>query len=117
MKVQDASNVIATQPFIRHVATDSSVSEPVPILPSTVYEVAQPSPEMLKAYVDKVNQSLKQKHVNLDFSIDKNSHVPIVKVTDSLTGEVVMQFPSKAVLAISEALSNNQKGALLKDQV
>jgi uncharacterized FlaG/YvyC family protein len=51
----------------------------------------------------------------LDFSIDKNTRVPVVKVTDASTGDIIMQFPSKAALSISEAVVNNHIGAFLED--
>jgi flagellar protein FlaG len=113
--IQEVSNVTLAQPLGQQVIDMSSVSSVTPMLPLTVKEVKQPSPHELEAYVNEINQGLRQDHVNLDFSIDKNSHIPVVKVTDSLTGDIIMQFPSKAVLAVSEALANKQKGAFLKN--
>lgn len=113
MIIQEASNVTMAQPFRPQEIDMSAISAVTPTLPPAVKEVMQPSPQELKAYVNNINQTLKQNHVNLDFSIDKKSHVPVVKVTDSLTGDIIMQFPSKAVLAVSDAIANKQKGTLL----
>lgn len=115
MIILETSNVESSQ-FLRAQRIDeSSVSVITPTLHSTVKDVKQPSPEELKTSIDKINQELKQNHVNLDFSIDKNTRVPVVKVTDASTGDIIMQFPSKAALSISEAVVNNHIGAFLED--
>lgn len=115
MTIHETSNVASSQLLRVQRNDESSVSVITPTLASTVKDVKQLSPEELKASVDKINQELKQNHVNLDFSIDKNTHVSVVKVTDASTGDIIMQFPSKAVLAISEAVVNSHIGAFLED--
>jgi uncharacterized FlaG/YvyC family protein len=41
--------------------------------------------------------------------------VPVVKVTNASTGYIIMQFHSKAVLSISEAVVNSRIGAFVED--
>ena len=113
MTIQEASNVILSQPFRPQ---EINVSAATPTLPPVVKEPMQPSPQELKAYVNKINQNLKQDHVNLDFSIDKSSKEVVVKVIDSSTGDVLTQFPSKQALAISELLASQKKGSFLNDK-
>lgn len=113
MIIQEAGNITLAQPARQQEINVSDISTVTPTLPRAVKEVMQPSAQELKAYVNNINQTLKQNHVNLDFSIDKETHVSVVKVTDSLTGDIIMQFPSKAVSAVSDALANTQKGTLL----
>lgn len=115
MNIQEASNITLTQPLRPQEIAVSDVTTVTPTLPSAVKEAMQPSPQELKTSIDKINQELKHNHVNLDFSIDKNTHVPVVKVTDASTGDIIMQFPGKAVLSISEAVVNNHIGAFLED--
>lgn len=115
MTIHETRNQASSTLLWAQKIDESSVSVIAPTLPSTAKDVKQPSPEELKASVDKINHELKQNHVNLDFSIDKNTHVPVVKVTDASTGDIIMQFPGKAVLAISEAVVNNHIGAFLED--
>lgn len=115
MTIHETRNVASSQLHRMQGIGESSVSLITPASLSTVKDVKQPSPEELKASIDKINQELKQNHVNLDFSIDKNTHVPVVKVTDASTGDIIMQFPSKAVLSISEAVVNSHIGAFLED--
>lgn len=115
MIIHETSTVVSSQLLRAQRIDESSVSVITPALHSTVKDVKQPSSDELKASVDKINQELKQNHVNLDFSIDKNTHVPVVKVTDASTGEIIMQFPSKAVLSISEGVVNSHIGAFLED--
>lgn len=117
MIIHETSNVASYQlPKMQRLDEDS-VSVIATTLPSSAKDIKQPSPEELKASVDKINQELKQSHVNLDFSIDKNTHVPVVKVTDATTGDIIMQFPSKAVLSISENVVNSHLGTFLEDSV
>jgi flagellar protein FlaG len=117
VNIQEASNITLTQPLRPQEIAVSDVTAVTPTLPPAVKEVMQPSPQELKASVDKINQDLKQNHVNLDFSIDKNTHVPVVKVTDASTGDIIMQFPGKAVLAISDAVENHNRGTFLNENV
>ena len=96
---------------------ENSVSLIAPTLPSSAQDIKQPSPEELKASVDKINQELQQSHFNLDFSIDKNTHVLVIKVTDATSGDIIMQFPGKAVLSISEGVVNSHLGTFLEDNI
>lgn len=77
---------------------------------------AQPGDAQLKAAIDKMNQAMQQSNINLEFSIDRDSHRTLVKVVDSQTGETIKQFPSKEVLAISQAIDQFQKGSLFKQK-
>lgn len=110
MDIQQVSSVVAAQPVRMQ-------ENPVRlILPSRVKEAKQPSSEELKASVDKINQTFQKNDVALDFSVDDRTSIPVVKVTNTSTGDIIMQFPSKVVLAISEAIDHNQTGALIRDK-
>lgn len=117
MTIHETNNVASSQLLRTQRIDESSISVITQTLHSAVKDVKQLSPEELKASVNKINQEFKQNHVNLDFSIDKNTHVPVVKVTDASTGDIIMQFPGKAVLAISDAVVNHNKGTFLNENV
>lgn len=59
------------------------------------------------------NRFMDSLSLNLQFSVDKDVNKVVVKVVDSVTHEVIKQFPSEEMLAISKALDKLQ-GLLLK---
>ncbi len=75
-----------------------------------------PSPGQLQSAVDGINHAMKQSHQNLQFSVDSTTKTPVVRMTDSETGQVISQFPSEAALAIAHAIDQIQPGLLLKQQ-
>lgn len=76
-----------------------------------------PSSERVEQAVKQVNDAFTQKGQNLYASIerDKATGIPVVKVLDKNTDEVISQFPSKEIIAIAEAISQSQeeKGQLI----
>ncbi len=112
MSIQELGNVVPVQAVRTKAAVERVVSAEV--LKSSATEKSA-SPEEIKASIASINQNLQKDKVNLDFSIDKATHISVVKVTDSVSGEIIMQFPSKAVIAVSEAITNKQSGAFLKE--
>jgi len=107
------------------VTADTSVSTFVPAVPASPNSVAQqttiagaeiatpaPSPERVAQAVKQVNDAFSQKGQNLYAAIekDKASGINVVKVFDKNTNEVVSQFPSKAIVAIADAMSQSNEG-------
>lgn len=74
------------------------------------------SPGQLKSAVDIINHAMQQSHQNLEFSVDSSTKTPVVKMTDSTTGQVISQFPSEAALAIAHSIDQMQPGLLLKQK-
>lgn len=74
-----------------------------------------PTDAQLKEAVDSINDAMKQNNSNVEFSIEKGSNKTVIKVVDSQTGQVISQFPSKAVLAISQMVTQSQPGALVQE--
>lgn len=76
-----------------------------------------PSPERVDQAIKQVNETFTQKGQNLYASIerDKSTGIPVVKVLDKVTNEVISQFPSKEIIAIAEAIDQSQedKGQLI----
>lgn len=61
------------------------------------------------------NRFMDSLSLNLQFSVDREVNKVVVKVVDTATKEVIRQFPSEEMLAISKALDKLQ-GLLLKTQ-
>lgn len=76
-----------------------------------------PSPEHLAQAIKQVNNTFTQKGQNLYASIgvDKATGISVVKIQDNNTQEVISQYPSKEIIAMAEALGQQQeaRGRLL----
>ncbi len=78
----------------------------------------QPSPEQLNNAIDVINRVLQQSNHSLEFSVDSDTKRPVVKLVDTETGELIRQYPSDEMLAISRSIDQFQQrqGLLLKHQ-
>ncbi|NML24995.1 flagellar protein FlaG [Zoogloea dura] len=75
----------------------------------------QPSSEQLTQAVKQIQDVIKQNANGLQFSIDEDVGVPVVKVIDTESKKVIRQIPSQEVLEIAKALDKLQ-GLLVKQQ-
>lgn len=76
----------------------------------------QPSPEQLKNVVSSLNKAMKESNNNLEFSVDGDTRRTVVKLIDTDTGDVIRQFPSQEVLAITRSIDRIQQGLLLNQK-
>ncbi|OGT02485.1 MAG: hypothetical protein A2143_10340 [Gallionellales bacterium RBG_16_57_15] len=72
------------------------------------------SAEQVKSAVENINKVLKQSNMNLEFSVDDSTNKTVFKLKDSETGDVIRQYPTEEMLAISRAIGDIQQGLLLK---
>jgi flagellar protein FlaG len=79
-------------------------------------QATPPTNAQLQSAVDKVNQAMQQANTGVEFSIDKDSKKPLIKVVDTKTGETIKQFPSEEMIAISQSIDQFQKGLLLRQK-
>jgi len=75
---------------------------------------SSPSAEQLKRMVDDANKSMGQNSSKLEFSVDNATDKTVIKVMESQSGKVIMQFPSEEMLSITRAIDHAQQGVLLK---
>ncbi len=118
MLIQNITNTVSPTWFASEggvAAVAAPKSEPAPVK-QPVAEARRPSIAELESAVRELNQSMKANHSNLAFSVDQDTQQTIVSVTDSKTGEVIKQFPSKEAIAISKAIGEIQQGLLLKQK-
>ncbi len=93
---------------ISNVATKAEVR--VPAAPAEPSKTVQESTSaQLQTVVDNINKVLQQANKNLEFSVDAESKKPVVKLVDAETGDVIRQFPSDEMLAISKAVGQMQE--------
>lgn len=76
---------------------------------------SQPSAEQLNQAVKQIQDVIKQTANSLQFSIDKDSGMTVVKVVDTESKKIIRQIPSEEVMAIAKALDKLQ-GLLVKQQ-
>ncbi|EAR20643.1 flagellar protein FlaG [Nitrococcus mobilis] len=71
--------------------------------------------ESIAEAAQKVRDFLQVAQRNLEFSVDKESGVTIIRVLNAATGELVRQIPPDEVLDIAERL-DQPEGVLLRGQ-
>jgi flagellar protein FlaG len=76
---------------------------------------ASASAKQLQQAMEEVRTAVARHAQDLEFSIDQDTGRTVVKVLDGATHELIRQFPSEELLAISRALDRVQ-GLLLKQK-
>lgn len=76
----------------------------------------QQTSSQLQNATDNVNKVLKQSNKSLEFSVDTGTKKSIVKLIDTDTGDLIRQYPTEEMLAISNAIDQFQQGVLLKQK-
>lgn len=105
----------ANQPVARDVPTaQAEASANVATTPVAQTQAPVPLPAINGA-IAQVNAVVKQYDNNLQFSIDQDTGIDVVKVVDTSTSEVIKQLPSPEILAIAKALDKLQ-GLLVKEK-
>jgi len=131
MLIQNTSNM-AQAPQSARLASDgaphAAVATPsnVTAQPSAALELPkaaakpvagqQASTEQVKSAVENINRALKQSNKNLEFSVDESTQKQMFKLKDSETGDVIRQYPTEEMLAISQSIDQFQQGLLLKQE-
>lgn len=104
LKQHSAAEVV--KPAVAPVAASVSAAQAVS---------AAPKPEEVKESVSKINKAIQSISRDLEFSVDEDTKMNVVKVVDIKTKDVIRQFPSEEVLAIAKALDKLQ-GLLFKEK-
>jgi flagellar protein FlaG len=80
-----------------------------------------PSPDQLQHLVDNANKAMDKVNSSLEFTVDNATNKTVIKVMESQSGKVIMQFPSEEMLSITRAIDHAQhaqpqQGLLLKEK-
>mgnify|MGYP003596893236 CR=1 FL=1 len=89
----DAAQIVNTG---KQVAVDVA-----PRTPQATAQAEQGAVEQAVSTIEAFTQSIRR---NLSFNLDDSSGRVVVKVTDSLSGEVIRQIPSEEALKLAESL-------------
>lgn len=96
-------------------AQPNGILELPPVAAAKVSEQPVTSSQLQRA-VNDVNQMFKQSNRNLEFSVDTDTQKPVVKLMDTDTGDLIRQYPSEEMLAISSAIEQFQQVVLLEQK-
>ena len=127
MLIQNTSNLAQVPVPIRFasdggpngvVAQPSSPNVPAQVTVPQAVVTQQPTNAQLAKEIGKINAALQQtnKNLELSFSVDQATNRQVVKLMDKATGDTLLQYPSEAVLAISQGIDEFQHGLLLKQK-
>jgi flagellar protein FlaG len=106
--------VVSAPPF--NGAVEPGGSNELPRIAAVQIAEQKISSSQLQGVVDDINKVLKQSNRNLEFSVDTATQKPIVKLMDTDTGDLIRQYPSEEMLAISSAIDQFQKVILLEQK-
>ncbi len=73
------------------------------------------SENQVQQAIEKIQQTTEKLAQNLQFSIDKDTGITVIKVLDSQTQEVIRQIPTEEAVSIARTLDKVQ-GLLFNDQ-
>jgi flagellar protein FlaG len=89
-------------------APGAAPGAPVAMQAPVTVSVTPPTDISLSAAVEAINRALTDGGRELAFSIDEDSGRTIVRVLDSVSGELVRQFPSPEALILAERLRSGE---------
>ncbi len=98
--------VAASAPVDVKPAKQADTAPPPPVAKPAA---AQPSDVELRNLVDGINRALKQANKSLEFSVDSDTKKTVVKLIDAESGDVIRQFPTDEMLALSKAIGQLQE--------
>lgn len=78
-------------------------------------EKTEASRQQVEDAVKSVNEFLKPINDSIQFSIDDDTGISIIKVIDIATKDVIRQFPSEEMLSIAKAI-DQMKGLLVQQK-
>lgn len=66
--------------------------------------------DQVKSAVENVNQVVRNMPhgSNIEFTVDKDTKISVIKVMDKVTGDVIRQFPTEEILSIAKSIDTLQ---------
>ena len=97
--------VDATKEAAIQVVTTAPVEIPVPPQKTVDFSAEVKAQEQaLQQALEELNQQAAQSKISVGFNLDKASGLRYVQVTNSHTGDVVMQFPTNKMLDVAASI-------------
>jgi flagellar protein FlaG len=92
-----------------------STASPVQTAAAVEPPKAVPSTEQVTQAIKSINKAMESLSQSLEFSIDSDTHITVVKVVDKQTNDVIRQMPTKEALEIAKAL-DQVRGLLIRQK-
>lgn len=71
----------------------------------------------LNAAVDQANKSMQSIDSTVQFEVDPDTNVMVIRIVDSSDHQVIRQVPTEEMLRIAKSLEQQLQGALLNEEV
>lgn len=94
---------------------DAPPLAPAPPAATAREQASPPDAQAVKKAAEAINEFIKSTSRNLQFSVDKDTGIVVVKVVDKETGDVIRQIPGEETLAIAKNLDSVQ-GVLFRSK-
>jgi flagellar protein FlaG len=95
----------------------ATASGPTPAAVSALAEsTARDLRQQMAAVASQLQEFLNSSQRDVEFHVDADTHLQVVTVRDSLTGQVIRQFPNEDVIRVVKNLTA-QQGTLLDEAV
>lgn len=94
--------------------SDAALQTPAPPPATAAWPTALPTPEEVRVAVSAINRAIQSFVSHLEFCVEDDSRVIVVKVVDTRSKEVLREFSAGKVLGIANALDKVQ-GLLLEE--
>ena len=118
MSILSVNTATTAVPTPRQTAPDSTISRHASTIaestsePTPATQSSEVTPPELDQAVKAVNEFVRIANSSLEFSVDEETGIELVRVIDKETEEVIRQIPSEEIVAIAKAL-NSLKGLLI----
>lgn len=106
----------AGQPAPAPDVKPQKTAAPVELPRQAVKSIERVDVNTVKKATESINKLVQQFDRNLQFTVDEDTGVNVVRVVDTSTKEVIRQMPTEEMLAIAKALDKLQ-GLLIRDKV
>ena len=104
MGIESLSSVSTAPPMPQPTRSTEAVSMPVQTSTAAQQQKAEPSLEEVKRAASLVQDVIQAKASNLTFAVAQDAGKTIVRLTDKQSGEVILQIPSKEMIAIASQI-------------
>ncbi|BAN35470.1 hypothetical protein SCD_n01649 [Sulfuricella denitrificans skB26] len=108
--IQSGGNVADTAYKARSIAVPQSATSVVAQEKSVQSVTSATVQDQVKNAVENVNQVLQNMPhgSNIEFTVDKDTKINVIKVMDKVTGDVIRQFPTEEILSIAKSIDTLQ---------
>lgn len=105
-------------PVASGAAADSPAVSPAPaeaVQKQAQQQVSNPNAQAVKQAAESINKFLRSTARELQFQLDKDTGIVVVKVMDKETGDVIRQIPGEETLAIAKSLDAS-RGVIIRSK-